>query len=376
MEITKTHTPERGLIITEQAKGKELSRLQKQFNQFMAEIAALEQEITHNRQMLQVERNLINGNLFPLYGELNLSKYETAQAMDKILDYPSRNRKLSSSQLEIMEEMIAVKCFELLEDGMTFEGLENLHDKYAPKDYQEIKQQALKAKLEAEAKRFEQMTGIKVKLTPALMDEEKFQEHLRMLLDKERGTPEVKTEKTKSAQKLEREAKQKAEEQKRGKSLRNVYTALVKVLHPDLEKDELEKNRKTEVMQRITAAYEKGDLPTLLALQLEHEQTDATKIGAMGDDELKRYVKLLKEQLSTLEKQAETIFESFRTIDNSHKTLKKVPEALIERYIKQDVQAIKSAIKAHKRELSALLTPSVLPQLIKEYKDMLKEHYR
>jgi hypothetical protein len=75
---------------------------------------------------------------------------------------------------------------------------------------------------------------------------------------------------------------------------------LVKAFHPDREKDELEKERKTLLMHRITEANEKDDLFELLRLRLELLGTD---FEHSNDESLKYYVKLLIQQVAELEQE-------------------------------------------------------------------------
>jgi hypothetical protein len=58
-------------------------------------------------------------------------------------------------------------------------------------------------------------------------------------------------------------------EQLRKDSLGAVYRRLVKELHPDLERDPAEREKKSRVMQEITAAHALGNLHALLQLELE-----------------------------------------------------------------------------------------------------------
>ena len=53
-------------------------------------------------------------------------------------------------------------------------------------------------------------------------------------------------------------------------SLGAVYRRLVKELHPDREPDHAEREKKSRIMQDITAAYARGDLHALLQLELEY----------------------------------------------------------------------------------------------------------
>lgn len=91
------------------------------------------------------------------------------------------------------------------------------------------------------------------------------------------------------------------------KSVQEVYRKLVAVLHPDREPDDAERERKTELMQRVNTAYGKKDLLKLLALQLEIEQIDVTDLSQMADSRLKHFNKILKEQLMEIEQEINQI---------------------------------------------------------------------
>jgi hypothetical protein len=88
-------------------------------------------------------------------------------------------------------------------------------------------------------------------------------------------------------------------EQLRKDSLGAVYRRLAKELHPDFERDPGEREKKSRVMQEITAAYAKGNLHALLQLELEW-------LGPSGDparlslEKLRAYTELLKQQATEL----------------------------------------------------------------------------
>ncbi len=73
------------------------------------------------------------------------------------------------------------------------------------------------------------------------------------------------------------------------------------MLHPDLEPDEAKKLRKTELMKRVTTAYEAGELLTLPRLQLELQRIDQSHLENLAEDQLRYYNKLLKEHARELD---------------------------------------------------------------------------
>jgi hypothetical protein len=89
-------------------------------------------------------------------------------------------------------------------------------------------------------------------------------------------------------------------EQLRRDTLGAVYRRLVKELHPDLEPDPAERERKSRIMQQVTAAHTRGDLHALLQLEIEwlDPSVDAARLSR---DKLQAYTALLKEQATELQ---------------------------------------------------------------------------
>jgi hypothetical protein len=75
---------------------------------------------------------------------------------------------------------------------------------------------------------------------------------------------------------------------------------LAKKLHPDLEADEAKKGEKNELMQKITEAYKKNDIITLLDIAAEHNCHDAEDFE---EKDLEYFIILLKKQVKNLERE-------------------------------------------------------------------------
>ena len=84
-------------------------------------------------------------------------------------------------------------------------------------------------------------------------------------------------------------------------SLGAVYRRLAKELHPDLERDPAERERKSRVMQDVTAAYTRGDLHGLLQLEIEWLVPASGDAVRPSGDKLRAYTAILKEQATELE---------------------------------------------------------------------------
>jgi hypothetical protein len=86
-------------------------------------------------------------------------------------------------------------------------------------------------------------------------------------------------------------------------ALRAIYRQLASALHPDRETDPMERERKSALMSQANAANARGDLVTLLRLQLQAEQVDEAHIASMADEKLAALSLLLKEQVAVLERE-------------------------------------------------------------------------
>ena len=89
-------------------------------------------------------------------------------------------------------------------------------------------------------------------------------------------------------------------DQMRTDTMGAVYRRLVTGLHPDLEPDPAERERKSRIIQNVTAAHARGDLHALLQLEIEWLDPAADAARQSGD-ELQAYTALLKAQATDLQ---------------------------------------------------------------------------
>jgi hypothetical protein len=92
------------------------------------------------------------------------------------------------------------------------------------------------------------------------------------------------------------EARRADEKKSADKAIQDVYRTLARALHPDHEQDAAEQARKTRLMSEVNVAYEAKDLLRLLALQLELERVDETRVETMAEERLKHFSRILDEQ--------------------------------------------------------------------------------
>ncbi|MPR33374.1 J domain-containing protein [Salmonirosea aquatica] len=91
---------------------------------------------------------------------------------------------------------------------------------------------------------------------------------------------------------------------------RAIYLRLVKKYHPDRETDEAAKIQKTELIQRVTKAYQENDFLALLKLQIEYLEEEEADAFWLAEDMLKRYNKILQKQLNEIRKEVDFLKHS------------------------------------------------------------------
>lgn len=106
---------------------------------------------------------------------------------------------------------------------------------------------------------------------------------------------------SKTKKQIEKDAKKQALENMQAKTLDSMYKQLVRTLHPDLEQDIEKRTLKEELMKKLTVAYEKSDLYSLLKIEMEWMNLSVGKMQIHNDDEVKVYNAILKDQVQELE---------------------------------------------------------------------------
>jgi hypothetical protein len=94
----------------------------------------------------------------------------------------------------------------------------------------------------------------------------------------------------------------------KNKSIRSIYVALAKILHPDTEQNEALKLEKEEMMKMVTVAYEKKDLMQLLQLETLWMRNHEENINNLDVRSLNAYIHLLTDQANELDKELQMLY--------------------------------------------------------------------
>ncbi|MFM9971286.1 MAG: molecular chaperone DnaJ [Burkholderiales bacterium] len=182
--------------------------------------------------------------------------------------------------------------------------------------------------------------------------EQKFQESQEQFAAKKAAREERQAQRIKSRKQLAKEARQEADDQRLSQSIREIYRKLVSALHPDREADPVERERKTGLMQRVNQAYEKNNLLQLLELQLELEHIDQGALDNIGEERLRDYIKILREQADQLNVEIHRVASGFASpFEGPYFDMR--PESVMHR-LSTDIANARRANQELKRDLGIL----------------------
>lgn len=350
-----------------------LSKLQKQFNSSIQKIDLLKNKIAFVKTEIDQIQVKISSEILPLEKKLMFIQVKEIIYLDALFQQDIFKKRDN----ETLSEMILERVSEFITRTESPE-LEEIFTRHnGGVSFEEANEEANKMASENLKESFSSIFGMKFDEEVDLSDPEKFQEYLDQQVANDEAEYEArKANRTKTAKQIEKEEKKRQEEKNLYKTSRQIYMELVKAFHPDREKDELEKERKTLLMHRITEAYEKDDLFDLLRLRLELLGTD---FEHSNDESLKYYVKLLKQQVAELEEElSETtsfgqssffgpsLYDRFGSDDYQS----------LETKFKKEISNLKKIIKNEEKQAPFYKDSDQVKYLINEYRQEQKANKR
>ncbi len=372
-------------IIAIEKKGEKLSRLQTQFNSYTQKIDAMKQFITQAKTNLDFGRNLYNDKITPVYIKMRTVDIDIIYTLDKHFE----DLKATKTFKKNISYYIVAEVPAMIE-ATDEQKLKDIYVKHNGQSYED----------EMEEKNSEANDMMKNMFGFDMNDPEKmaefmnkqkggsFQDFMNSMLGGMNGmgndnndqksakneNHEQRQAKKKTAAQVAKELKEEQEAKNIGQASRKIYTELVKQFHPDKEPDEQERERKTEIMKRITIAYEKNDLFDLLKLQLEYLQIDKDHINKLADDKLKYYNKILKEQLEELQDELSEVTESGNPFEMSFfDKYCRGTQADITKRIEKERKAVNKGLKHIEERLSFMYDKESATYIVADFK---KEHQR
>jgi chemotaxis protein histidine kinase CheA len=361
------------ISIAQTSPAKELSKIQKQFNNLIKKIEAQKRTLLEWQETLPLYNQKVTREYQELWDTYNQHRVDIVYLLDRAYDdklfTKSDKAKIKHILTELAEQLI-------LEQGR--DELKEIHNKYSGSDFDADQQETDVMAAELMKSMMGGMFGIEIDddidvSSPEKMQaflHEKMQEAEAQQAEKQRQAEEKRAKRKKTQKQLDKEARKQQEEQNISQSIREVYRKLAAGLHPDREPDEQERERKTKLMQRVNAAYEKKDLLQLLELQLEAEQIDQEHLNNIAEDRLKYFIKVLKEQLFELEQETAAYEQEFNMRMRRPFYSRLNPKTLLMslemdiRSLRQDIGNLKADIRMfqHLPSLKAFLKSYKIPK--------------
>ena len=280
-----------------------LSKEQQAFNRLTRRIEKLQKQIPDEAKKLEDLNNLFQNEVFSKVLEMGRLKINLCHLLDKKrteIKLPAlQNQKLDHLLLDLLDD-----AFSVIEPD---DATKELYKKYSRSSYEEELSSQEWALKEGFTDMLYKQYGLK--LDPSMLTEnpdfEKIQEELKKQWEqKER----LKKAKRKTKKQLEKEELEQQKEALKNKSIRSIYVALAKILHPDTEPDEALKQEKEEMMKQVTVAYENRDLMQLLQLEMQWLKKHDDSLSKMEASTLNVYIQLLKDQVKELEHELDMLY--------------------------------------------------------------------
>jgi hypothetical protein len=280
-----------------------LSKEQQNFNRIVKRIEKLQKQIQSETDKLEKLNNLYNIEVYPNVLELGRLKIQLCHLLHK----KRQEIKLSAIQNKKLDDLL----FDFLDDAFNVvdpdDATKELYSKYSNSSYAE----ELSTREQAMKEDFRDMlyNRFGVRLDPSLLTDNpdfgKIVEELKKQWEqKESG----KKAKPKTKKQLAKEELEKQKATLKNRSIRSIYVALAKILHPDTEQDEALRMEKEEMMKVVTVAYENKDLMQLLQLETLWMRKHDENINSLDTSTLNAYIHLLIDQANELETELQMLY--------------------------------------------------------------------
>ena len=304
----------KGALVLKAAAGAVLSPAQIEFNRLMAQLETARAKFERERVRLDRIMDALAHQLMPLIEETHRLDFELIMYLQNALS----TFRLTYRRRESLEDLLRERARDLVVDtcGLApaqLEALQKLMEEIDPgwidSESEEMGEgfDYLRAMMEETARE----AGLEVDLSDIDLrqnpEEGMRKLHERLAAAKAAAARPLSRKQTKSQ--IERERKQRAVEEAKQRDLKTIYKQLAKVLHPDLETNPDLRANKEEWMKRLTSAHAAGDLRELLRIEMEWLGEEASNLAAAGDEKLKVYSLILKEQIDDVKSRTFTLMD-------------------------------------------------------------------
>lgn len=299
------------------ARSAPLTKGQKTFARLIQKVEKLRHDITETREEFRALLALYGAQIRPR----ELLVRERTMALIRALHPQVRNPKVGSPAVRDDLKEVIFELFDQLESlsnpGQPIDPeLDAIHRDLSGESFSEMQKELQREDYEDMKEELQEqfdLAGIKVDLSsldPNLPPEQLQArvEEIDRLITEATARGDEKTGKKRSS-KGQPSKKTKAEQaaELQATSLNRLYRQLARLLHPDLESDPVQRQRKEEAMKRLTIAYKAGDLHALLGLELEWIEQSGGDLANLTEEKLAIYNGILKEQVEELDRELTSI---------------------------------------------------------------------
>lgn len=274
-------------------------------NRLLRKVESCRAELERERRRLDEALVFHGAHVAPRARRATALRTDVVRGLVPFLD----ERRLKKAERAALRAMLIEQLDALVsEDPSPADDIRDLFERLHDVDFDQVAQEQaedLRAGLES---MFEEM-GLDVELPefrPGMTDEEAAVAAAGMA-DALREAEEARSRRAAasrtrpSKRQLREEERERRAEEMRKVSLGAVYRRLAKALHPDRERDAAVRDRKSAIMQEVTAAYAARDLHALLRIEVEWTTEDPSEAAMLADETLDAYAHVLKQQVAELQ---------------------------------------------------------------------------
>lgn len=296
-------TPAERTLILRARPGEPLSKKQKAFNRLLDRVETLRARFESERRRLDAALVAHAAEIAPRLQQIARLRADVVQALRPFLD----DRRVLVRDRKLLRDVLVEQLDEVLShDAKPSQEMRELFEQLHGLSLDEAARQEMDDVRSSVADMFKEM-GLDVDVAGMRhdMSEEEIAAMAAEMNDQMRqqvADAESQRQNRAGRKKGGRGADRAARiEDARKSSIGTVYRRLVKTLHPDLEQDPAAREKKSALMQEVTAAHARRDLLALLRLEMEWVDSENTGAAAASDETLDAYTHVLREQAAELE---------------------------------------------------------------------------
>lgn len=351
----------RSAIRAKKPPKQKLTAAQRKFNATIRKIEKEKQQLADWQVMTEEFQQRRAGEYIPLMDRYNQGRCKMVQCFDRIFV----RKSFSDLQREKMAHAICEMSVELIPAG--FDELREIHDRYSDLDFDTMAAEEKDMAQDVLRDMFAAEFGVDLGDDFDMERPEEIADRVaEQLEEQQQKKAEAKAGKKQTAAQKRKAEKEQEEEENISQSIKSVYRQLTTALHPDRETDEAERERKTDLMQKVTRAYRDKDLLKLLELQLEVEQIDQTKIDGIADSRLKHFNKVLERQLGEIQAEVDLVALAFKQMAGINPMDSVSPQGIMEQF-ESDTAVLERDVLEIEDDVTTLNTVKGVQHWLKDY---------